>query len=868
MGSASSNSSVSTSAWRDPPRFARPSHRYQPLVYVALALSLGIVVDRYVHSESLSALGISQFDAAPTCLVAYWLGALVVLGAWWRAWCRRRDRFAACLLLLATSLSGAAWHDFRWSRFRVDEIARFAADEPAPAAIELVVRHAPERVPAPRETALRAIPGVDRTRLIGDVVRVRDGARWRAASGSVQLGVDGHLLGVERGDRLRVFGQLALVRPPMNPGEFDFACHARSDRELARVNSSSPEGVTVVSRARSTVTHRLLDRIRLHCERLIRRFIGPDQSGLASAILLGSRADLPRDATDPYMFTGTIHVLVVSGMNVAILTLPLLGAMRFGWLSRRVALVAIGAIAIAYALLAHGQPPVVRAAVIAVLMCVASWSGRPVGSFNSLGAAAIITLTLNPADLFRVGPQLSFLGVGALIWISSWPLVRRPAITDRLEQLIEATRPWHDKLMSWTEWRVIGAFAIALFVWLAAVPLVMYRFNLVTPVAVLISPVVSLIVSVALYSGFIVLLCGELLGPVAVLAGALCAKSLAWLEAVVLWAEALPASHFWFPSPSWWWVVAFYIGLLVAMLFGRRLVPLRWQVAALSAWIVVGLIPPLVRSLTTSDFSCSFVSVGHGTCVVVHTPAGRTLLYDAGSLGSPERASRSVASYLWHRGIARIDGIVLSHSDVDHYNAVPGLLERFHVGAIYVSPLMFEDFGDLRERDGPDELRAAIARAGVPIREVWAGDRLRLDPDVVVDVVHPTRLGVLGSDNANSIVLTIQYDGHRILLPGDLESPGIEDVMAGQPYDCEILMAPHHGSRLSDPPGFAAWSRPDWVVISGGGGHELGTVVDTYQQAKAVVLRTHLHGAVEFAIGGGNIRASTWREAMAGPTKR
>jgi hypothetical protein len=39
-----------------------------------------------------------------------------------------------------------------------------------------------------------------------------------------------------------------------------------------------------------------------------------------------------------------------------------------------------------------------------------------------------------------------------------------------------------------------------------------------------------------------------------------------------------------------------------------------------------------------------------------------------------------------------------------------------------------------------------------------------------------------------------------------MEDPGL---------DCDIVLAPHHGSELSDPPGFAAWCTPEWVVMSG-----------------------------------------------------
>src|SRR5207344_1165443 len=138
----------------------------------------------------------------------------------------------------------------------------------------------------------------------------------------------------------------------------------------------------------------------------------------------------------------------------------------------------------------------------------------------------------------------------------------------------------------------------------------------------------------------------------------------------------------------------------------------RWQLAVLSVWVLLGVAPPIGRACTVRhDMRVSFVAMGHGACVVLETPDGRTLLYDAGSLGSPEYATQSVAGYLWDRGILRIDGIILSHADIDHYNAVPGLLERFRVGAVYVSPMMFDNVGGTGT-SGPEVLHRAMEGAG------------------------------------------------------------------------------------------------------------------------------------------------------------
>jgi competence protein ComEC len=559
----------------------------------------------------------------------------------------------------------------------------------------------------------------------------------------------------------------------------------------------------------------------------------------------------------PYVLTGTIHVLVVSGLNVAILAAGLFASMRFGLLSRRVGLALIMLVVVLYALVAESQPPVVRAAVVAVLMCLAGWIGRRGVAFNSLAAAALVVLAINPADLFRPGTQLSFLAVATLIWIGPRSFARQREPADRLDQMLAALRPWYRRAgtfaLRWMGW----LFATSLAVWLVTLPLVLNQFHVGSPIAVLISPAIWLVVFVAMWSGFVMLGIGWLVPPAAVCCGSACDTSLSWLDGLVGWAESLPAGHFWTVGPASWWVIGFYLGLMAVMIRGRALAPPRWQLAGFCGWIVIGLVPPLGRAWTDKGLECSFVAVGHGACIVLETPTGETLLYDAGALGGPEYTTQTIASYLWHRGIRRIDALVISHADVDHYNAVPGLLQRFRIDTVFVSPMMFDGMGETG--GGPDVLQEAIRAAGVPIREIWSGDRLRVGPAVTLDVLHPPRQGVVGTNNANSVTLAVEYAGQRLLLPGDLESPGLEDVIAELPYDCDVLLAPHHGSRRSDPPGFAAWSTPEWVVISGPGGDEVQPVVQTYERAGAYVMNTKEHGSVRFSITPGGMKLVTWR---------
>jgi competence protein ComEC len=321
-------------------------------------------------------------------------------------------------------------------------------------------------------------------------------------------------------------------------------------------------------------------------------------------------------------------------------------------------------------------------------------------------------------------------------------------------------------------------------------------------------------------------------------------------------------------------VAVFYVALglfaAVPALRPRKL----WLLALPAMWFAVALLlaSPFAKSqLAVSPrrvdaavnhreppLACSFVAVGHGIACVIELPDGQTILYDCGKLGSPFGAVRPTSAVLWSRGVRHLDAIVVSHADSDHFSGIPELLDRFSVGAIYVSPVMFET-----PQPAVAELAADIQKSGVPLRTIHAGDRLGNSLGVRLEVLHPPRKGVIGSDNANSILLLVEYAGRRLLLTGDLESPGLDDVLAEEPLDCDVVLAPHHGSARSNPTGFSLWSTPEHVIISGGRNVEdipdIESVKDAYRARGAEVYHTAEDGLVRVELTESGVAATTFR---------
>jgi len=831
-------------------------------VIVLVAVCVGIVADR------LCGLPVAVWS---TTAGAAWIGWIVL-------WRRRWDRTAGVVVLVSVAACAGLWHHMRWNLFADDDLGCYARPAAGPVCVEAVAISGPRLRPAPEPDPMHILPPVDRTRVEVELVGIRDRARWLPASGRTRLTVDGHLLGVHAGDRLRIFGELSAPRAPANPGGFDYAAYHRTDRRLSRLRSAYPDCVAVVRRGHALGPMRWIEHIRTAGQQLLWRYLDERRAGLAATVLLGAREEIGTERLEAFMETGTVHLLAISGLHVGIVAGALFLGLRLALVRRTQAALVVAAVAVLYTMLTDARPPAIRATILVLVLCASTCLGRRALSFNSLAAAALVVLVLNPADVASTGVHLSFLAVAGLMWFAPGWLGTTSARA-RFDRMLLASRPWPWRML-WMFWRSVRHLTlVSALIWLLTLPLTMARFHLLAPAAVVLNTILWLPMAFALVSGFGVLVFGWLVPPLASVFGWCCNGSLGLLESCVRTARDLPFSHFWVPGPANWWLLGFYGGLGVLAAFPSIRPPRRWCLGLLAGWIAIGFAPSAFRS-HAGRLDCTFFSVGHGCAVLLELPSGQAMLYDAGQFSSPEYGARSIAAAFWSRGITHLDAVVLSHADADHYNMLPDLLERFSVGVVYVSPMMFDalkgrgSVGGVSvgvvyvspmmfdyENTAMIALEDAIRRAKVPIREISAGDRLEAGEGCAIEVLHPTRRRVFVSDNANSIVLAIEYGNRRILIPGDLESPGLEDVLAEEPWDCDVLLAPHHGSRRSDPPGLASWCKPEWVVISGSLSSNQPETTATYRAAGAQVLHTGIVGAVRVGVRGERLDVDPFLES-------
>lgn len=792
-----------------------------PAVTIASALAAGIAADRIWQ---------------PTW--SFWAGgaalsliAVLVIPRRQASW------MAAGVVSLWVCLGGARHHTV-WSLRPVDDIAQFAEDEPRPVELTGRIRTPVEVLTADSDTFTPEWMRVDRSVCHVACESLASPAGETRVSGLVRLEISGHLLAVGVGDRVRVLGHLARPRPPQNPGAFDFRSWLRDRGIDCTLRAGHPDALTRLNAPlgwRDRVA-RGRHHLRQECRRILAEHLEPRCVPVASSLLLGDRTGLTDEVETAFVDSGTMHLLAISGLHVSMLALLLYIGCR--WLNvspMSTAVVVLSGIG-SYAFVTDHRPPVMRAAVLAAIAVAALPSARRQSGLNTLAISALAVLLWSPTDLFDIGAQLSFLAVAGIL------LAARLLSTEQSDEDSRhaALQPEPPRFVRWLRpvmTRIREGYVFTGAIWLFTLPLTMAAFHLAAPIGFLVNVVLIPWSLLMLGAGFSLLLCGLLCPWFAAPAGVVFNATLSALLAIVEWSATTWFGHIHLPGPGGWWLAGWYVPL--SMLCGLLRSPVRdrWLWKWLAVWLVVGLATGL-RPAEQGDLKCTFLSVGHGCAILIELPSGRTLLYDAGSLGSAERAQRTVQEALWAARRTRIDAVIVSHADIDHFNGVAGLIETLPVGEVLFAQ-SFLDFNQL----SVVSLCNRAAQVGAPMRIVWEGDRLRADPHVDIDVRHPPSGRGHNLDNANSIVLRIRFAGRTVLLTGDLEEAGLQHLLVQPSEPVDVLLAPHHGSVAANPPELAAWAAPQYIVASAGRAGAVETLSPVYGRYGRV-LSTAESGAV------------------------
>jgi competence protein ComEC len=755
-------------------------------------------------------------------LLPGWTGAVALVPLAMVAWMlgRRRDRKAATASARLLAILGCGLGGFFWAAAMADWKLGDSLDESWEGR-DVELRGVIAEMTQPFERGVRFRFDAEQVYSLGAKVPSHISLAWYQPQ-------DGQAMPELRaGQRWRLVVRLRRPHGTANPDGFDFEAWMleRNIRATGYVVAKPPPDLLSPAVMRPGY---LLENLRESIRSKLLRALGDrPYAGVIVALVIGDQQAIPPSQWQVFTRSGVNHLMSISGLHitmVASLVFALVlrlwrrsGALATRLPALRAATVAGFITAAGYAALAGFAVPAQRTVYMLAVVAIALWLGWAVRPLAVLAVAAAVAVAIDPMAVISPGFWLSFGAVGVIMLAGG----------GRVGRLHWA--------LAWM--RVQWAVTLAL------IPLSLGMFqqiSLISPLAnALAIPLVSLVVvPLSLLAAILPI------DSVAIIAHWVMSLCMAYLQ----WLNALPEVVWQQHAPPAWAIPLAALGALWLLL--PRGIPTRW----VGAFLFLPLFLAVPVKPLQGELWITVLDVGQGLAVIART-SGHALLYDTGPAysGDIDAGDRIVVPYLRAAGIRRLQGMVVSHDDLDHSGGALSVLRAMPV--------------DWLSSSLPAAHPISVA-AGAGNRQCFAGQNWEWD-GVRFETLHPEGDSYNDAklkDNDRSCVIRIVSPHGSVLLPADVERAGELALLRHRrgELSADVLVVPHHGSRTSSTPDFVGAVSPRIAIFAMGYrnrfGHPHPAVVAEYRRHGVSMVRTDAAGAVSVRMTAAGIDMQNWRD--------
>ncbi|MGF0031762.1 DNA internalization-related competence protein ComEC/Rec2 [Bariatricus sp. SGI.154] len=686
------------------------------------------------------------------------------------------------------------------------------------------------------------------------------------------------------GNMVEIKGEVSFFENARNPGNFDQKRYYQIQdihgivwaTEVRLLDSSRWELKNALVEFRSKWKENLVDAM------------GEEDGTTMGAMMLGEKSDMDQELKALYQANGIGHILAISGLH-----LSFIGIGMYRILRRLTGSYPIGGIAgilflVLYIVMIGLTVSAIRALVMFLFRVGADIAGRHYDAPTALAVAAVVTLVWRPLYLFDGGFWLSFGAVFAILTVL--PVMQQ---TSAVKKYIGKSAGRRDAkkysiLVSFAQESVVQGLRASISIHLVILPILLYYFFEFPLYSFFLNLFVIPLMSVLLFTGMLGSICDTMIMPVSVVCFTLCR--------VILWiykkscdiAIMLPGARVVTGRPAIWQMVMYYMFLLLGVLTLKRklLVSMEslkrekiekgsnvkqdqqkklyrdniimWKRCVVILWILSSLML-MIRWGEKGSLGVTMLDVGQGDGIFLKGPDGGTYLIDGGSSDVKNVGRYRIEPFLKSQGVSKIDYAFISHGDSDHMNGVEELISRQEIGVrIGTLVLPVQEVWD----DNLKELAHKADSAGVKVAVIQPGQNLT-EGEMNITCLQPGASKKIEPGNAASMVLAVRYGGYDMLLTGDVEEEGEENLtslLALGYQDCtwEVLKVAHHGSKNSSSEEFLDSVCPKYALISAGQdnryGHPHQETLYRLKDAGSKIYSTQDQGAIVIIVRDGRMR--------------
>lgn len=523
-------------------------------------------------------------------------------------------------------------------------------------------------------------------------------------------------------------------------------------------------------------------------ERFYKERLNNTGSQFLSMMLLTKEGDL--DLFDDFRELGLAHVLAVSGIHISVIISLLDFIGRGLTFKKNVYSIFTISFLLFYGYLIDFPVSLIRSLTMYIGSVLAIYTDNVKDNLNSIYLSMVICLLLNPFYIYSAAFYLSFSAIFSLYYFSK-----------KIENIFP---------------KVPEFLILALSLQISMLPIVVYFFNKVNLLSIILNIVVIPLISIVLLMGVIFFFIRI---PVFSL---LINGVFTLIELIIEFTKNGKENYeINFQSFSLDIVVIYYLFLIAIINYRYLFYLIKKSRNAIYLIFIISMI--LMKILFLPVSTVNIIDMGQAESILIRSKGKNILVDTGGNYLSPEISVDTLYQYLLKNGVKKIDYVIISHDDIDHSGNLKELAKKIYIDRIISN----------------DEL-------AIKTETISKGTKINLT-DINLHCLYDG----MGAESSNdsSLVFLLKIFNTSFLLTGDIEK-GEENIKIDEVID--YLKVSHHGSVSSTSEVFLERNRYKHALISVGKnnsyGHPHKEVLKRLEDRGIDVSRTDIDGNIEIRI--------------------
>ncbi len=579
------------------------------------------------------------------------------------------------------------------------------------------------------------------------------------------------------GDYVSVYGYLNNPPKPGNPNLFDYRGYLNRKGIYGYCSVKGDYNVNIIKHSGyNDFISAIILPVRRYLLSVFSQLPHKENGALLAGFLIGEKRGIPVKIRNDFIRSGTMHLLAVSGSNVALVSSLYFVFLMFIPIKKRWKLLGSIPVLIIFSFVANNEPSVVRATIMVIIGISAYIWRRRVNPLNIAASAALLILSVYPLWLFDAGFQLSFAAVFGIVL----------CLKMRIFKSINGETIW-GKFKGY----IIRIILISAAAFLFTAPIIAYYFNRIATYSLIANIPAAMLISIITFLGGVSIIVFPLGGWLAQGVLLLTDISITVILDIVAFFSSLPYANPLIPSPSLLTIFILYLILLVPLI-------ISWQPRLGKIFLILFLFLLNVDiwganyRMTQKRCSVEFLDAGYSNAVFVSLPnSSNTLIYAGDKRTYKSIGEKYILPHILREGYRKINNLILTETSEWSFNGLDSLLKENIIQKVWIPY--------------NSTIKESITNTGYGgrISEFDAGEMLsEKDDKIKYIIIKPDNNSRKAETDDDHFAIMIEVFGRGVLFDG--KTP--PDTASAHFQEAEIM-------QLDE--SYAKWAlkrENDWVI--------------------------------------------------------